>query len=681
LPVKQKELTVTNGPDRETAIAIYQTMARIAATDLRIQQGLAAGNLQFQYYPCGGQEAIPAAIAPLLTKDDKSVITYRCIHDIVAKGTPIREIIAEMYGRETGTSKGKGGPMHLSDPNSGLMVTTGIVGAGAPIAAGIALGEQLKGSGNVVTCSFGDGAANIGAVHEALNLAALWQLPIVFVCQNNLYAEYTSYAESTRSPSIAGRAEGYGMAGELVDGTDPFAMYDAAARAVARARAGGGPTLLECVAHRLQGHSFGSEEGHMDAGLLAAARAANPVATYRQRLINQGHADAAALDAIDAAVTVEIDDAQAFADASAAPAASELFTDIFAESADLPDAGARPSAPPAIGLPDAGGRRITFGQAVNEALDMALASDDTVILLGEDIEDPAGGIVKATAGLSTKYGRARVRGTPISEQAIVGAAIGASLVGFKPVAEVMIIDFAMVCMDQIANHAAKLRYMSGGRTNVPITLRMLTAGNVGSFGAQHSQSLESWFAHIPGLKIVAPSNAADAKGMLLSCIDDPDPCIFIEAMRCYFSPGLVPAADYRVPLGKAAIARAGTDVTIISYSWAMQEAMAAADALAAEGIDAEVIDLRSIVPLDMATVLASIEKTGRALIVHAAVEFGGFGAELAARIQETAWGKLKAPVARLGARYTPVPFAQNLEAMHFPNADGVAAKVHALMKA
>ena len=671
---------MSNGPDRDTAIEIYRTMARIAATDLRIQQGLAAGNLQFQYYPCGGQEAIPASIAPLLTKDDKSVITYRCIHDIVAKGTPIREIIAEMYGRETGTSKGKGGPMHLSDPNSGLMVTTGIVGAGAPIAAGIALGEQLKGSGNVVTCSFGDGAANIGAVHEALNLAALWRLPIVFVCQNNLYAEYTSYADSTRSPSIAGRAEGYGMIGERVDGTDPFAMYEAAARAVARARSGGGPTLLECVAHRLQGHSFGSEEVHMDAALLEEARAANPVAVYRKRLIEQGHADETTLADIDAAVQVEIDDAQAFADASAPPSTSELITDIFAESADLPETGTRPNMPAEV-LPDAGGRRITFGQAVTEALDMALSADDKVILLGEDIEDPAGGIVKATAGLSTKHGRDRVRGTPISEQAIVGAAIGASLVGYRPVAEVMIIDFAMVCMDQIANHAAKLRYMSGGRTSVPITLRMLTAGNVGSFGAQHSQSLESWFAHIPGLKIVTPSNAADAKGLLLSCIDDPDPCIFIEAMRCYFSPGEVPAADYRVPLGKAAIARPGNDLTIISYSWAMQEALAAADVLAAEGIDAEVVDLRSIVPLDLPTVLASIDKTGRALIVHAAVEFCGFGAELAARIQEAAWGKLKAPVARLGARYTPVPFAQNLEAMHFPNADGVAAKARAMMKA
>jgi 2-oxoisovalerate dehydrogenase E1 component len=666
--------------DRDTAVEIYRTMARIAATDRRIQQGLAAGDLQFQYYPCGGQEAIPAAIAPLLGPDDKSVITYRCIHDIVAKGTPIREIIAEMYGRETGTSKGKGGPMHLSDPNSGLMVTTGIVGAGAPIAAGIALGEMMQGTGRVVTCSFGDGAANIGAVHEALNLAALWKLPVVFVCQNNLYAEYTSYERSTASPTIAGRAEGYGMAGERVDGTDPFAVYDAAARAIARARAGEGPTLLECVAHRLQGHSFGSEEVHMDADALAAARAANPVERYRQRLIDEGHADEAALAAIDAAVAAEIEDAQAFADASQAPGPNELCVDVFASVADIPESGMARKAS-AAAMPDAAGRKISFGQAVNEAMDQALAADPRVFLLGEDIEDPAGGIVKATYGLSTRHGRTRVRGTPISEQAIVGAAIGASLVGLKPVAEVMIVDFAMVCMDQIANHAAKLRYMSGGRTSVPITLRMLTAGNVGSFGAQHSQSLEAWFAHIPGLKIVAASNAADAKGLLLSCIDDPDPCIFLEAMRCYFVPGEVPAEAYRIPLGKAAVARPGKDVTIIAWSWAMQEALAATNLLAKEGIGAELVDLRSLVPLDMPAVLASVAKTGRALVTHAAVEFGGFGAEIAARIQEAAWGSLKAPVGRVGARYTPVPFAQNLEAMHFPNAEAIAAKAKALLAA
>ncbi|QLC27032.1 dehydrogenase [Parasphingopyxis algicola] len=651
-------------------------MYRIQATDQRIQQELAAGNLQFQYYPCGGQEAIPAAIAPSLQNDDLAVITYRCIHDIVAKGTPIRDILAEMFGKETGTSKGKGGPMHLSDPHSGLMVTTGIVGAGAPIASGIALGEQLKGTGRIVTCSFGDGAANIGAVHEALNLAALWQLPVVFICQNNLYAEYTSFERSTRSESIADRARGYGMPGERVDGTDPFLVYQAADRAITRAREGGGPTLLECVAHRLQGHSFGSDEAHMNAEALEAARAQTPLQLYRTQLLEQEIATDDLLTEIEAAADAEVTDALDFAHISKSPDDDELMIDIFDDPDHLPFD--RPATDRQYSLPSAAGRSITYGAAINEALDQALAQDENVILLGEDIEDPAGGIVKATAGLSTKYGNERVRGTPISEQAIVGAAIGASLVGLRPVAEVMIVDFAMVCMDQIANHAAKLRYMSGGRTGVPITLRMLTAGNVGSFGAQHSQSLEAWFAHIPGLKIVAPSNAADAKGLLLSCIDDPDPCIVLESMRCYFTPGEVPVEPYKIPLGQADIARPGKDVTIISYGWAVIEALAAAEILAENGIDAEVIDLRSIVPLDMETVCRSVEKTGRALITHAAVEFCGFGAELAARIQQETWKKLKAPVKRVGARYSPVPFTQSLEAEHFPNANSIAQAARAL---
>jgi len=660
--------------DADTAIAIYRTMARIHATDRRIQQGLAAGDLQFQYYPCGGQEAIPATIARHLEPDDHSVITYRCIHDIVAKGTPLNEIMAEMYGRSTGTSKGKGGPMHLSDPNSGLMATTGIVGAGAPIATGLALAAKMQGTGRVTTCSFGDGAANIGAVHEALNLAALWKLPIVFVCQNNLYAEYTDFANSTASPDIASRAAGYGMAGEKVDGTDPHALYEAAGRAVARARAGEGPTLLECVAHRLQGHAFGSDEAHMDAEKLAKARAEAPLITYRARLIADAMATAADLDAIDAEAIAEVETAQAFAEASPPPTDAELIIDVFADPADSPEG---PHAQPARAAEPAvptSGRKITCGQAITEAMDIALANDPSVFLLGEDIEDPAGGIVKVTYGLSTKHGRARVRGTPISEQAIVGAAIGAALAGMKPVAEIMINDFAMVCMDQIANHAAKLRYMSGGRTSVPLTLRMMTAGKVGSFGAQHSQSLEAWFAHTPGLKIVAPSNAFDAKGLLLSAIDDPDPVIVLEAMRCYFVPGFVPEGDYRIPLGKAAIARPGKDLSIISYSWAMQEALAAATQLAKQGIDAEVIDLRSLIPLDIDTLVSSVGATGRALIVHAAVEFCGFGAELAAILHKRLWGQLKGPVERLGGRYTPVPFAQGLESLHFPDAAQIVAR-------
>ncbi|MBT5239321.1 MAG: dehydrogenase [Rhodospirillaceae bacterium] len=659
-----------NALPQVTALSIYKTMTRIEACDQRIQQLLAAGALQFQYYPCGGQEAIPAAIAPLLNPDDQVVTNYRGVHDIVAKGTPMVEIIAEMMGKVNGTSKGKGGAMHLSDPNAGIMVTTGIVGAGMPIANGLALAAKLKNTGRVVIVNFGEGASNIGAFNESINMAALWDLPIIFLCQNNAYAEYTSFEDSTRSKSIAGRAAGYGLVGETVDGTDPDAIHAAAKNAVDRARSGKGPTLLECTAYRLQGHSFGSEEDHMDQEELAAARANPPIAKFRAALIERGNATAADLDAIEAAAKAEVEDAVEQSMAAEMPGEDELYKDVFADPADIPYVGT----PSAKAEPDLSGRamqNITMCQAITQALDLALEKDPDVFLLGEDIADPAGGVTKATVGLSTKHGVDRVRATPISEQAIIGAAIGASLSGMKPVAEIMINDFTMVCMDQIANHAAKLRYMSGGRTSVPITIRTVTAGNIGNFAAQHSQSLEAFFTHTPGMKVIAPSTAADAKGLLLAAIADPDPVMVIEPMRCYYVPAEVPEGYYEIPLGKAAVRREGKDVTLISYGWAAVEASAAAEALAADGIDAEVIDLRSLVPLDFATCLASVEKTGRAVIAHAAVEFGGFGAELAAKLSEELHGKLKAPIKRVGGTYTPVPFTPSLESLHFLTADRI----------
>jgi 2-oxoisovalerate dehydrogenase E1 component len=662
--------------DAQTLTDMYRVMVDIAACDGAIQRGLSAGELQFQYYPCGGQEAIAAAVGAALKPDDYMVTTYRGIHDIVAKGTPVREIIAEMYGRSTGTSKGKGGPMHLSDPNSGLMVTTGIVGAGMPIANGLAVAAQLKNTGQVTTVSFGDGAANIGAFHEALNLAAVWQLPVVFVCQNNQYAEYTSLAESTRSGSLAARADGYGMTGVQVDGTDPVTLYPVLAEAVERARSGGGPTLVEARCHRLQGHAFGSDQAHMDKAALEAALEIAPLKHYRAWLIEQGIASEGELAAMEMSAREAIDEAMEMARTAPVPADDELYIDVFADTAAIPDLGLTQKS--ASEPPTGDEETMSFGATINHTLDLALGSDDRVFLLGEDIQDPAGAVGKATAGLSTKYGLDRVRPTPIAEQAIVGAAIGASLTGMRPVAEIMINDFFAVCMDQVANHAAKLRYMSGGRTNVPITIRTMTAGNVGSFGAQHSQSLEAWLTHIPGLKVAFASTARDAKGLLLACIEDDDPCVFFESMRLYFTPGPVPLERYTIPLGSADIKREGADLSILTYGWATAESLAAAEQLAQNGINVEVVDLRSLVPLDRETILNSVAKTKRALVAHAAVEFCGFGAELAAMIHSELHGDLAAPVARVGARYSPIAFSQSLEGLHFPNADRIATTARTL---
>ena len=324
--------------------------------------------------------------------------------------------------------------------------------------------------------------------------------------------------------------------------------------------------------------------------------------------------------------------------------------------------------------------KISFTQAINLALDEAMAADPNVILMGEDVADEqGGGVFKTTAGLSTKYGVARVRGTPISEQAIMGAAVGAAIAGMRPVAEIMFMNFLTVCMDQVVNHAAKLRFMSGGRTSVPLTIRCGTGAGVG-FGGQHSDMLEAWFAHVPGMKVVTPSNPADAKGLLLSAIEDDDPTLFIENVAMYAAQGAPPAPGYRVPLGKAAVRRAGDDVTLITYGRPVFTADAVAENLAAEGIGVEVVDLRTIAPFDEETVLASVAKTGRAVVLHEAVKAFGAGAEISSRIHEELFGQLKAPVQRVGSKYAPVPFSPPLEQAFLYSADELATAIRLTLR-
>jgi pyruvate/2-oxoglutarate/acetoin dehydrogenase E1 component len=318
---------------------------------------------------------------------------------------------------------------------------------------------------------------------------------------------------------------------------------------------------------------------------------------------------------------------------------------------------------------------MTVRDAVSFALKAAMAQDDRVILLGEDIADPGGGVSGVTAGLSTAFGADRVLDTPISEAAIVGAAIGAALEGMLPVAEIMIMDFIGIALDQIVNHAAKLRFMSGGRTSCPITVRTAVFGGLGS-GATHSQSLEAWFMHIPGLKVVVPSTPRDAKGLLTSSIFDPDPCIFVETVLTYGARGPVPDDPaFSIPLGEADVKRPGRDVTIVTYGRGVFDALTVAEQLAPEGIDVEVLDLRTLVPLDTGRILESVGKTKRAVVAHYATAFAGPGAEVAATIAEGLFGELLAPVQRVGARFSPIPSAQELEAATLPSASSILTAV------
>jgi pyruvate dehydrogenase E1 component beta subunit len=319
-------------------------------------------------------------------------------------------------------------------------------------------------------------------------------------------------------------------------------------------------------------------------------------------------------------------------------------------------------------------KEMTMREALNLALDQALQADERVFLLGEDIADP--GASGPTAGLSTKYGHDRVLDTPISEAAIVGAAIGAAIDGMRPVAEIMIMDFIGIAADQLINNAAKLRFMTAGRTTAPITIRTQVYAGLAT-GATHSQSLEAWFMHIPGMKVIVPSTPRDGKGLLASAIFDDDPCLFVETVRLQSKKGPVPQdPDFRIPLGQADIKRRGNDVTLISYGRPVHDALAAAETLADENVSAEVVDLRTLVPLDVDTVVESVRRTRRAVIIHDAVQFAGPGAEVAAILQAELFGELEAPIERVAARFVPNPAAATLETQVYPSPQRIVAAAH-----
>ncbi len=660
-------------PDHAALLEMFDTMALIAATDDAVRSAISAGSATLAYYSPRGQEATAAGMAAALRPDDYLVTTYRGLHDQIAKGVPLRPLLAEMLGRAEGTGKGKGGPMHVAWPDVGLMLTTGVVGSGLPIATGLAWAAARGEAGRVSVASFGDGATNIGAFHEALNLAAVWGLPVIFLCQNNGYGEHTAVREHQRIEHVAQRAAAYGMPGVTVDGNDPVAVHEAMSSAVARARAGEGPTLVEAVTYRLFGHVFGDRMGYVDPAELEEAWKQEPLSRFRRRLVERGVLTEDAADAVWERCAARATDTLAEVLELPEPGAQELLTDVVSSPASSTvstrassTVSTRASSTVSTRASSTARTGVAPGEtsvrsAITLALDEALATDDRVVLLGEDISD--NGVFGVTKGLAAKHGADRVRDTPISEQAIVGAAVGAALGGLRPVAEIMFMDFLGLCLDQLANHAAKLRYMSGGLTSVPMVMRTAVGGGL-QVGAQHSQMLEAWLAHVPGLKVVVPSTPSDARGLLASCIADDDPCVFIEQVVLLSRKGVLD--DAPVPLGVADVKRPGTDVTVVTYGRQVHEALSVADAMASKGVEVEVLDLRSLVPFDEAAVMESVGRTRRAVVLHEAVVTGGFGAELAAGISEALFGRLVAPVLRVGALPAPLPYARGLERLALP---------------
>ena len=650
--------------------ADYRLMLLIRRCEEAIGRLLNEGLVHGTAHLSIGQEAVPVGFCSELTSDDYLTTTYRGHGWALAKGVDLTGFFAELFGRETGVCRGRGGSMHLCDMSVGLIGASGIVGGGLPIAAGSAWAAQVRGTDQVAIASFGDGATNIGTFHESVNLAAVWQLPVVFVCENNLYGEFTPARETCLLMDLAERAAAYGIPGRVVDGNDVAAVRAVAAEAISRARGGGGPTLVEAKTYRHRGHSRNDPGTYRPEAEVAAWLLRDPLVLARERLAELAGWDDASERELAASVGAEIERAVAAASEGAFPDPGALGEHVYAALADTASDTRGP------GGTAAESRSLTYREAVREGLAEELRRDSSVVFFGEDVA-AAGGVFKVTPGLQEEFGAARVRDTPISENALIGMAIGAAAGGLRPVVEIMFADFLANAFDQLVNHAAKLRYMSGGQLELPLVVRSAHGGGIG-FAAQHSQAATSWLLPFPGIKIVAPSTPEDAKLLLQAAIRDPNPVLFLEHKALYGVRGTVqPDAPLPV-LGTPRVHRAGGDLTILALAGTVAKALAAAAVLATEGIECEVIDLRGLVPLDDEPLAASLRRTGRLLVVEEEPAQGGWAGAVVTRLVQSAWPSLKAAPRVVSGADVPIPYGPVLEAAYQPSADAIAAAARSM---
>ncbi len=614
-----------------------------------------------------GEEAIAAGIIPLLTAQDRVVATYREHGHALARGIPMGSILAEMYGKAQGCAGGRGGSMHLFSRDHLFYGGNAIVGGGLPMAVGLGLADRMEGTNSVTACFCGEGAVAEGEFHESLNLAALWHLPVLFVCENNGYAMGTALRLSESQTDISEKAACYGIKSESVDGMDVVAVEVAARRALSHIAKTGTPYFLECRTYRFRAHSMFDAQLYRSKEEIAEWREKGPILRFQTWLDQSGllHSDEVSK------IIVEVDDEIAGAVAFAEAGTDEPLETLtqFVMSPDRP-------APPEPATP---GPMITttYRDAVRGAIVDAMTRDAKVFLMGEDVGH-YGGCYAVSKGLLDQFGPDRIRDTPLSESGFTGAGIGAAIAGLRPIVEVMTVNFSLLALDQILNTAATLRHMSNNQFGVPLVIRMATGAGK-QLAAQHSHSLEGWYAHIPGLRVLAPATMEDARGMLWTALQDPDPVLIFENVMLYNREGEIAKNAGPVDIDRAAIRQDGTDVSLITYGGSLFKTLEAADQLAGEGISAEVIDLRSLRPLDMTTIIASVTKTRRAVMVDEGWKSGSLAAEIGMRLAEDAFFELDAPLARVCSEEVPIPYAQHMEQAAIPQTAKIISAVRQIM--
>jgi len=649
-------------------LALYRTMLTIRLTEEQLVRAHQRGLIHGACHTYIGEEAVAAGVCAHLRPDDAIFSTHRGHGHALAKGLEPRALIAELLGRVTGCSLGRGGSMHLFAPEIGLMGTSGVVGPCILQAAGAAYAAKLAGNGRVGVAFFGDGASNNGAFHEGLNMAGIWKLPAIFVCENNQFATEIPISYSGANPNIAERAAAYNIPGVAVDGNDVLAVAAAAEEAVRRARAGEGPTLIECRTYRTRPHSEGmGDYTYRTREEVEEWKARCPIQSLRRRLIEDGTATEAELAAIENERREATAAALKAAESDPWPAPASAMRHVFDESPPAPA--------PELST---GTREINFIRATLEALAGEMDRNPAIFVMGEGI-GVRGGNFATTTGLFQKYGGVRLCDTPICERGFTGLACGAAMAGARPIVDFMFADFILDGVGEIVNQIAKMQYMSGGRLKMPVLLR----GCIGighSAATHHSGNYSSLFAHFPGLRVAVPSTPYDAKGLFLRALRCNDPVLFLEHRELIGFKGPVPEGDYEIEFGKASVVREGRDVTVVALAMMMHHARKACEALAGEGIEVELIDPRTVAPLDTATILASVRKTGRLLIVDEDFAPCSLASEVAAAVAAEGFDDLDAPVRRLHSAFAPVPYSPTLESVMAPNTERIAQAVRDLLE-
>lgn len=669
VPVTGANLPAGLDPDQLTAL--YEQMFLLRRFETVAQAACRKGETPGFLHLYIGEEAVAVGICAHLRKSDWITSTHRGHGHALAKGMSPDMLMAELFGKVDGCCGGRGGTMHLYDADSGLFGTNGIVASGLAPATGVAMGARIRGTDDVAVAFFGDGGANHGAFHEALNFAGIQKAPVIFVCENNLYATATPLNTVTLNPEIATRAAAYGIPGVAVDGNDVLAVWQVMREATARARRGEGPTLIEAKTYRTVGH----HEGDPVTGTYRSQEEVDewakrcPVTTFKKRLLAEQLAKPQDFEEIEDRVERKVQKSLTFARTSEVPNGAEVHRHVYADEINPPDAlkVRKVAATQTQGWLD----------AVRDGLAEEMRRDTKILYLGEGTGE-RGGTFAHTKGLWAEFGARRVIDTPISEQGFTGAALGASATGVRTIADLMFADFLFEAGSQLVLQAAKLRYMSNGQMSAPMVVRV-GSGAVRSAGPHHSGTYHPMWAHVPGLIVCLPSNPADAKGLMKTALRASDPVLMLETKALFASKGEVPVGEHLVPFGVAAVVREGDALTIAAAGQMVPRSLEVAELLAAEGIEVEVIDLRTIQPLDVDTVAASVAKTHHLLVVDEGWAMYGVGAELGQAMNELVFDELDAPVGRLHTEPYTHPFAPSLEKEMLVDVDRIMAAVKGVL--